>query len=302
MLSRRACSRAAVLILIVVLPALAPSPATAAPVGDCQAGAGWAESLPAPAARVVELVNGHRAGLGLAPLAVSPTLSAAAVWKARHMATYRYLAHDDPAPPVQRTSAQRAQACGYPAAALIGENIAMGQSTPESVMGAWLGSGGHRANIERASFSAIGVGAARSASGSVYWAQVFGSVADPGASVPQPPPPPPTPAPSPTPGTIPPAAPAPTAGAAAALRVRGCERSSRRRRSATCRVLLRVAPVTLRGRLLRGGKIVARGVVRARTVGVVRLRLSGRKALAPGRRVLRLRVGETILRRSVRLR
>jgi len=70
----------------------------AAPVGDCQAGTDWPASLPATAADVVERVNAHRADRGLAPLAVSPTLTAAAEWKARHVAHYGYMQHDDPAP------------------------------------------------------------------------------------------------------------------------------------------------------------------------------------------------------------
>jgi hypothetical protein len=90
MAARRARSHVAALVVTALLAAVVPARAAAAPVGDCRPGAGWAAPVVEPAARVVDLVNQHRAGLGLAPLAVSPTLSAAAVWKARHMATYRY--------------------------------------------------------------------------------------------------------------------------------------------------------------------------------------------------------------------
>ena len=58
------------------------------------------------AAQVVTLVNAHRAQLGLVPLVVSPTLTAAAEWKARNMAAYGYLDHDDPAPDA-RTANER---------------------------------------------------------------------------------------------------------------------------------------------------------------------------------------------------
>jgi uncharacterized protein YkwD len=285
---------AALIVATACVPAVVAAPAAATPVGDCQAGAGWAQPLPGQAARVVELVNQHRATLGLAPLAVSPTLSAGAVWKARHMATYRYLAHDDPAPPVQRTPAERVQACGYPVNALVGENIAAGQSSAESVMSGWLGSAGHRANIERASFAAIGVGAARAANGSIYWAQDFGSVADAGATVPQP-----APAAPPPPQ---PASPPPAAAGVPALRVRGCERAPHRRRAAKCALELPAAPATVKARLLRRGKTVARGVLHATTPGAARIRLHGRHALRPGRAVLRLTTGETVLRHRVRLR
>ena len=283
---RRARSHVAALIAAACLPAVVAAPAAAAPVGDCRPGAGWAEPLAAPAASVVELVNRHRANLGLAPLAVSPTLSAGAVWKARHMATYRYLAHDDPAPPVARSSAQRVQACGYPLEAMVGENLAAGQATAESVMSSWLGSAGHRSNIEGASFAAIGVGAARSANGSIYWAQDFGSVADAGAS-------------APVQRLV---ARPPAAGGVLALRIRGCERAGDRRRVASCALELSAAPATLQGRLRRHGRTVARGVLHATTAGAARLRLHGRHALRPGRRVLRVKLGHAVLRQRVRLR
>ena len=53
-----------------------------------------------------------------------------------------------------------------------GENIAMGQKTPEEVMEAWMNSSGHRANILSANFSQIGVGVVYS-QGRYYWAQMF---------------------------------------------------------------------------------------------------------------------------------
>ena len=117
--------------------------------------------------------------MGLVPLKVSPTLTAAATWKARHMAAYSYLTHDDPGPPVQRTAGDRLAACGYPSATW-GENIAMGYTTPQTVVDAWLASPGHRANIERADYVATGV--AMAGTQQPYWAESFGSVADGGGS------------------------------------------------------------------------------------------------------------------------
>jgi uncharacterized protein YkwD len=157
--------------------------ATAA-VGDCAPGADWGSLRAALAAQTVDLVNAHRAGLGLGPLSTSPALEASAVWKARHMARYSYMAHNDPAPPVARSAGERMQACGYGAS--WGENIAYGYGTAQAVVSGWLASPGHRANIENASWVAIGSGAAAGASGTVYWAQSFGS------EVGEPPPPPTT--------------------------------------------------------------------------------------------------------------
>ena len=76
------------------------------------------------------------------------------------MAYYGYMQHDDPAPPIARLWYQRVQACGY-AGSGMGENIAYGYPTPQDVMNGWLNSPGHKANIENASYRAIGVGARR---------------------------------------------------------------------------------------------------------------------------------------------
>ncbi|MDF2592072.1 MAG: sporulation protein, partial [Clostridia bacterium] len=51
-----------------------------------------------------------------------------------------------------------------------GENIAMGQRTPEEVVKAWMNSPGHRANILKSSFTHIGVGYVANGS---YWTQMF---------------------------------------------------------------------------------------------------------------------------------
>jgi uncharacterized protein YkwD len=194
----------AALLFLAAVGAGNRSPATAAGVGDCTPGSSWGTVRSDLAAQVVSLVNQHRAGIGAAGLAQSATLTAAAVWKARHMAFYGYLSHNDPAPPVARSVGDRLAACGYTSGGW-GENIAYGQQSAAAVMQSWLGSPGHRSNIERASFRAIGVGVAAAANGTLYWAQAFGSVADSGT----PPPPPPPPAPPPTPPRPSPPAPPP---------------------------------------------------------------------------------------------
>lgn len=177
--------------------------ATAAGVGDCTPGSDWGTVRSDLAAEVVSLVNQHRAGLGLGGLAESATLTAAAVWKARHMAYYGYLSHNDPAPPVARSVGDRLAACGYTSGGW-GENIAYGQRSAASVMQAWLGSAGHRTNIEQSSFRAIGVGVATAANGTPHWAQAFGAVADGAAPPPPPPAPPSTPPPPPAQPRTPP--------------------------------------------------------------------------------------------------
>jgi uncharacterized protein YkwD len=152
--------------------------ATAA-LGDCTPDPSWPANRADLAAQVLALVNQHRQDLGLNALHVSPALTAAAVWKARHMAAYRYLQHADPAPPIDRSAGERAAACGYGFS--FGENIAYGYPTAAAVMQGWENSPGHRANMLSPNFNAIGVGVARSASGVLYWVQDFGSKVDSGS-------------------------------------------------------------------------------------------------------------------------
>jgi len=151
--------------------------AAAAIIGNCIPGSDWPVERADLAAEVVVLVNQHRASIGLQPLVASPTLTASAVWKSRHMAKYGYMAHSDPAPPVARGAFDRTETCGYPANSSQGENIAYGYPTARAVMDGWLASPGHRQNIEGASFRAIGVGAAFGSMG-FAWTQNFGSVDD----------------------------------------------------------------------------------------------------------------------------
>jgi len=180
---RRAAGAAALLVLAAVAAVAAPS--AGAIVGNCTPGSTWGTVDATAATQVVDLVNQHRASLGLAKLSVSPTLQNAAVWKSRHMAYYDYMQHDDPAPPLARTAADRLAACGYPIGSVgWGENIAYGYATPQAVLTAWLNSPGHRANIENASFRAIGVGVARAANGYLYWTQDFGTLVDSGSTTP----------------------------------------------------------------------------------------------------------------------
>ena len=202
----------------------APTAHATTAAGDCSPGSDWGTLRADFAAQTVDLVNAHRATLGLSQLAVGSALQASAVWKARHMAKYGYMAHDDPAPPVARSVAERMAACGVTGG--WGENIAAGYPSPQSVFDGWLGSPGHRANIENPNYVSMGAGAASSATGQIYWAHTFSSSGSGSAPPPPPPPPPPSSAtsqpctgpgarsraaPPPQPGPKPPAPPGPPA-------------------------------------------------------------------------------------------
>jgi uncharacterized protein YkwD len=182
--SRRAAAGAIAVLVLAIAGAGAAVVAhpAAAVVGDCTAGSDWGTPRADLASSVVDLINSHRTGMGLVSLKVSPTLTNAAVWKARHMARYAYMTHDDPGPPVARTVPDRLEACGYPSRTTgWGENIAYGYQSAASVVSAWLNSPGHKANIENASYRSTGVGAAATAGGVIYWSQEFGTYVDSGS-------------------------------------------------------------------------------------------------------------------------
>lgn len=134
------------------------------------------------AQRVLELTNAARAQARVcgstsfaatAPLTYSTQLEQAAQGHATDMANKNYFSHTSLD---GRTFDQRINATGYPWRT-IGENIAAGQSTPESVVSGWLASAGHCANIMNPSFKELGVGYAYNANSTYrsYWVQDFGA-------------------------------------------------------------------------------------------------------------------------------
>ena len=107
------------------------------------------------------LVNNERIKQGLAPLAASARLDAAAAAHSADMAASHYFSHQSPA---GSTVVSRIGQSGYLAGARgwsIGENIAWGTgtlATPDSIVRAWMNSPGHRANILRPDFAEAGTG------------------------------------------------------------------------------------------------------------------------------------------------
>lgn len=116
--------------------------------------------------KVVELTNAERAKQGLAPLTLDTALSKVARIKSQDMKDKNYFDHNSPTygSPFDM---MKKFGISYSSA---GENIAMGQTTPEQVVKAWMDSPGHRANIMNSSFTRIGVGYVASGN---YWTQQF---------------------------------------------------------------------------------------------------------------------------------
>lgn len=120
-------------------------------------------------AQVVRLVNQERAKRGLKALEHNWELSRVARHKSMDMRDRNYFSHTSPTYGSPFTMI-RNYGIRYSAA---GENIAMGQSTPQAVVQSWMNSPGHRANILSTNFTEIGVGYAKGGSGRHYWTQMF---------------------------------------------------------------------------------------------------------------------------------
>lgn len=121
--------------------------------------------------RVVELVNQERQNVGLSPLAYDEQITYAATQRSYEMAAYSYFLHERPDGRGCFT-VMKEYGISY---RMAGENIALGQRTPEKVMNDWMNSPGHKANILTPEFTKIGVGIASNEYGRLYWTQLFAS-------------------------------------------------------------------------------------------------------------------------------
>lgn len=125
---------------------------------------GWAQDP--TRAHLISLINQARAAAGLEPVAPAPELMSAAQNHSQDMALSGLVSHvgsDGRAPQ------QRMHDVGY-MWQRCGENIAVGQTTPEEAMQFWMNSPPHRANILDPGMREVGVGYVQQASGyGHYW-------------------------------------------------------------------------------------------------------------------------------------
>lgn len=120
--------------------------------------------------QVLTLVNQERQNAGLEPLAWNSSLADVARAHSKDMGVRNFMSHTNPdgLSPFDRL---KNAGISYSRAA---ENIAAGQTTPESVMQSWMNSEGHRNNILNPDLKEIGVGYYKTDSGyRHYWPQVF---------------------------------------------------------------------------------------------------------------------------------
>jgi len=156
------------LLALAILPLLAAVVAASAPDASHAA-----PSLDTEEQAFLTLINEYRTQNGKPALVTDDRLNASADWFATDMATDNYWAsnhYDNEDPP--RSPGQRAAAFGFNAP--VGENLAGGFTTAQSVFDAWKASPGHNANM-LGNYVAIGIGRAYSPTAYYgwYWATDF---------------------------------------------------------------------------------------------------------------------------------
>ena len=161
-------------------PAVTPAPIPAPTPGPAPAPTP-STGISASEQRVLDLTNQARAvtrscGTTSYPAAPALTWNASLATAARNhasdMAVRNYFSHTSQD---GRTFVQRATNAGYSSYRALGENIAAGQPTPESVVAGWLNSPGHCSNIMSANFRELGVGVGTGGIYGIYWVQDFGA-------------------------------------------------------------------------------------------------------------------------------
>ena len=117
---------------------------------------------------VVSLCNEIRQEYGLPPLIKNWEVARVARYKTEDMKSHGYFSHDSP---TYGSFFDMLNNFHIPYRS-AGENIAMGFTTPQTVVDAWMASPSHRKNILSPSFTQAGVG--YSADGTVhYWALIL---------------------------------------------------------------------------------------------------------------------------------
>lgn len=116
----------------------------------------------------MDLVNNHRTSIGLRALILDDGLNEIVLEHSQNMANKTVA--------FGHTGFSSRCSAGYDAlggGSWCGENVAMGQKTPQAAFTSWMNSSGHRANIESSRATHTGFAYAKSSSGTYYWTQIF---------------------------------------------------------------------------------------------------------------------------------
>jgi uncharacterized protein YkwD len=153
----------------------------------CAAVSDWDPEWVAIEEEVLSLVNENRsraADCGVdgrfaaaPPLVMDPILRCSARLQSLDMFERNFFDHTNPD---GKDPFERMDAAGFKGGG-AGENIAVGQLSPEQVMRSWMDSDGHCSNVMRANYTMLGIGyhpgAGGRGLGSNYWTQNFGAPA-----------------------------------------------------------------------------------------------------------------------------
>lgn len=160
---RWAVAAAAAVLVALGVPAAAES--TPAPTPSSSARPASVGHLPTASWQLLAKVNDHRRARGLAPLKVDPQLAATARRWSQQMAASGKLSHND------SLFAASTRPRGMK---MLGENVGYNFSVIAQ-HNAFLGSPGHRRNIDQAAFRVAGVAVWRDKNGHLWSTQVFGA-------------------------------------------------------------------------------------------------------------------------------
>ena len=114
---------------------------------------------------ILELINNHRASLGLNTLSDMTLVKQVAFSHTDYMVDKNEVSH---ANFYKRSDYLKANA----GATKVSENVAYGYTTAQSVVNAWLKSDGHRANIE-GDYTNFDLAAEKNAEGKWYYTNIF---------------------------------------------------------------------------------------------------------------------------------
>ena len=115
--------------------------------------------------QIFKLVNEHRIDLDKKALKLNSFANTLAKEHTLYMIDEKKISHDNFDERFEKLSSTEK-------AFKLGENVASGQETAQSVMNSWLNSNGHRKNIE-GDFTHIGISAIKNKSGIYYYTQLF---------------------------------------------------------------------------------------------------------------------------------
>lgn len=113
---------------------------------------------------VLDIVNEHRATLGLADLELHVESKNKAIEHTAYMVAQNKMSHDNF---FQRSNYLKSKGADF-----VSENVAYGQRSPEAVVEAWLNSPSHKEAIE-SDYSHTGIGVIANKNGINYYTQIF---------------------------------------------------------------------------------------------------------------------------------